>query len=84
MPVGPLVARTPQEIKVVEIQTHIIPAAVTGMIVYHPVRSFKLIGRMGESGDHHHRNLTAPCQPAQTAGQTDEKVRIFNEIYPLL
>ena len=67
MPVGTFVARTPQKVKVVKIQSHIVPTAVAGVIVDHPVRRFKLIRRMRKTGNHHHRHFAAPRQPAQTA-----------------
>ena len=47
--VGSLVAGTPEEIKVVKVEPHIVPAAVAGVVVDHPVWSFKLIGRVGET-----------------------------------
>ena len=48
MSVSAFVARTPQEVKVVEVNTHIVPAAVAGVVIDDTVRSFKFIGRMGE------------------------------------
>ena len=79
-----LVTGAPEEVEVVEVQTHIVPAAVAGVVVDNAVRCFKFVGGMGETGDHHHRNLTAPCQPAQAGTQTDEEIGIFDQIDPFL
>ena len=54
------------------------------MIVDDPVRSMELVGRMGESGDHHHRHLAAPGDPGQAAGQTDEEIGVLDQIDALL
>ena len=66
--IGTLVTGTPQEVEVVKIQPHIVPTTVAGVIIDHAVRRFKLIGRVGEAGNHDHRHFAAPCQPAQAAG----------------
>ena len=78
------VTGTPQEVEVVEVQPHIVPAAVAGMIIDHTIRRFKFVGRVGEAGDHHHRHFAAPGKPAQTAAQADEEIRILDEIDPVL
>ena len=44
-----LVARAPQEILVVEAVRGVVPAAVAGVIVDHPVGRRELVGRMGEA-----------------------------------
>ena len=46
MPVGSLVTRTPEEIEVIEVLAHVVPAGVAGVIIDHPVRCGKFIRRM--------------------------------------
>src|SRR5574344_2768212 len=77
-------ARTPEKIEVVEIATHIVPAAVTDAGILNAVRRFKLVDGIGEAGNENHRNAAAPCQPAQSAGQSDEHVRVLDEVDSLL
>jgi hypothetical protein len=58
---------TPQKILVVEAMRRIVPAAVAGVIVDHPIGRGEFIERMREAGDHHHRNAHRPGQPRQAA-----------------
>lgn len=67
MPVGSFVPRTPEKIKMIEIKPHVVPAAVTGVIVDYAVRRGEFVGRMGEAGNHDNRDFASPCQPAQAA-----------------
>ena len=82
MPVGSLVTRTPEEIEVIEIQPHVVPAGVAGVIIDDAVRRCEFVRRMGKAGNHHHRDTAPPCEPAQSARQTDEEVRILDQIDP--
>ena len=84
MPVGSLVTRTPEEIEVIEIQPHVVPAGVAGVIIDDAVRRCEFVRRMGKAGNHHHRDTAPPCEPAQSARQTDEEVRILDQIDPFL
>ena len=68
----------------VEVKPHVIPAAVAGVIINHAVRRRKFIRRMREPGNHHHRHLAPPRQPAQSRTQPDEEVRVLDEVDPLL
>lgn len=79
-----LVAGTPEEIEVVEVLAHIVPAAVAGVVVDDPVGRVELVGGMGEPRDHHDRHLAAPGHPRQPAGKPDEEVGVLDEIHPLL
>ncbi len=42
------------------------------MVIDDAIGRCEFIGRMGESGNHHHRNTAGPGQPGQTAGKTDK------------
>src|ERR1700730_8069751 len=73
---GVLVTRTIHEILVVEAVPHIVPARIAGMVVDHPVGRLKLVGRMGEAADQHHRLAHRPGEPGQAAGEPDEKLGV--------
>lgn len=68
LPFCAFVARTPQEVPVVKVNAHVIPAAVTDMGVEDTVWGTELTARQGEAAYHHHRNTAGPGQPAQSAG----------------
>lgn len=57
------VARTPEEIEMVEVFAHVIPAAVAGVVVDDTVGSGKFVGGMGEAGNHDDRDTASPGQP---------------------
>ena len=84
MAVAALVPRTPEEVEVVEVETHIVPATVAGVVVDDAVWRGEFVGRMGKSGDHHHRNSAPPRQPAQAGREADKEIRVFDEIDPFL
>src|SRR5690348_16654577 len=67
-----LMARTPEEILVVEPVPRIVPATVAGVPVDHPIRGCELVGRMCESADQHHRTTRRPGEPRQTGGEAHE------------
>src|SRR5271169_5818339 len=71
------VPRAPQEVVVVEAMAHVVPAAVAGVIVDHPVRRGEFVGRMGEARDHYHRRADRPGEPGQPARQPDEERRVL-------
>src|SRR5581483_4333786 len=58
-----LVPRTPHEVRVVETMMRIVPAAVAGVIVDHPIRRGEFVQRVREAADHHHRHADAPGEP---------------------
>ena len=73
-------ARTPEEVEVVEVLAHVIPAGMAGVVVDDAVRRRELVGRMREAGDHHDRHLAGPGEPGETAGETDEEIRVLDEV----
>ena len=68
----------------VEVDAHVVPAGMAGMVVDDTVRRGELVCRMRETGDHHHRDLATPCEPAQAGTQTDEEIGVLDEVDPLL
>ena len=54
------VARAPQEIVMIESMPHIVPATIAGVVIDHPKRSCKFVGRMGKAADHHNRRADRP------------------------
>src|SRR6516165_3029644 len=62
-----LVTRTPQVILVVEAHAHIVPTTIAGVVVDDPVWRGELIGRVGETADHHDRDPSPPGQPRKAA-----------------
>src|SRR5262245_39025265 len=60
---GIFVARAPQKVFVLEAQMRIVPAPVASMIVDDAIGRRKLVDRMGEAGDHHHRRSHGPSKP---------------------
>ena len=58
-----LVARTPKKVLVIEAEMGIVPAAVAGVVVDHPVRCGELVERMGEAADHNNRPSQRPRKP---------------------
>ena len=76
-------ARTPQKVLVIETMPRVVPAAVAGMPVDHPVRRREFVGRMREATDQHHRTACRPRQPRQPAAQPDETRRMPQPARPL-
>ncbi len=68
----------------VEILPHVVPAGVAGVVIDDTVRRVEFVRGMRETADHHDRNLAPPCDPRQAAGEADEEVRVFYEIYAFL
>ena len=62
----------------------VMPATMADYRIIDAVRSVKLIERVGKTGNQHHGNFAAPCQPTQTTAQTDEHIGVFDEVYPFL
>ena len=77
-------AGAPEEVEMVEILPHVVPAGMARVVVDDAVRRVELVRGMREAADHHNRHIAAPCDPRQAAGETDEKVRVFNQIDALL
>ena len=77
------VARAPQEVLVVEAVPHVVPAAVAGVPVDHPVRRGEFVGRVGEAADQHHRHAGRPGQPGQPAAEADERLGMPQPARPL-
>ena len=70
-----LVAGAPEEVEMVEILPHVVPAGMACVVVDDAIRRVELVRGMREAADHHNRHLAAPCDPRQAAGEADEKVR---------
>ena len=68
LPVVALVAGAPEEVEMVEILPHVVPAGMAGVVVDDTVRRRELVGRMREAGDHHHGHFASPGEPGETAG----------------
>ena len=60
MTVGAFVTRTPEEVVVVEIDAHVVPAGVAGVVVDDAVGRGEFVGRMCEAGDHDDRDFASP------------------------
>ena len=58
-----LVAGAPEEIEMVEILPHVVPAGMARVVVDDAVRRVELVRGMREAADHHNRHLAAPCDP---------------------
>src|SRR5215469_14386599 len=76
-------ARAPQKILVVEALPDVIPAAIAGVPVDHPVWRGELVGRMGETADQHHWRAGRPGEPGEAAGEADKKFRVAQPSRPL-
>src|SRR5262249_52053289 len=72
-----LVARTPEEVLVVEPVRRVVPAAVAGVVVDHPPGRLDLGGRMREAADHHHLRADRPGEPREAAAEADEELRVL-------
>ncbi len=75
-----LVAGAPEEVEVVEILPHVVPAGVAGVVIDDTVWRMEFIRGMCETADHHQRDLAAPRHPRQAAGQADEEVCVLYQI----
>ena len=67
-----LMLRTPHEIVVLETDRGVIPTAVAGVPVDHPVGRVELIRRVGKAADHDRWRPGRPGQPSQAGGEAYE------------
>ena len=58
----------------IKINPHIIPTAITSVIIDHPMWGMKFIGWMGKATNHDYWDFTAPREPRETTGEADKKV----------
>ena len=65
MPFCILVSRTPEKIKMVKVNSHIIPTAIAGVIIDYPIWGVKFIGWMSEATNHYYGNFATPCEPRE-------------------
>lgn len=84
LPVSVLVPRAPQEVMVVKIKVHIVPARITSLVIDHPVRCIKLGARMRETTDKNDRNSATPRQPGQPTSKPNEEISVLDQVDALL
>ena len=76
------VAGAPQEIVVIEAALRVVPAAIAGVVVDHPIGRGELVRRVGEATDHDHRCSHRPGEPGEPARQTDEEIGVAKPARP--